>query len=148
MDDIPNIPTDDNNDFMYSSSDYQSELMSFLSESAEMRRTAKGAVKQTLYSAGGAFVGSMVLGPAGGLIGGIVGSVTGYMKSDDYDGVIVKLLDLETDQKTVSSNSRLATRVVERIYFNLLVAYRMLSNSYSQYSILCILSSLEILNCK
>lgn len=61
MDDIPNIPTD-SDDYRYSSPEYQSELMNFLSESSAMRNTARGALKQSLFSAGGAFVGAIVLG--------------------------------------------------------------------------------------
>jgi len=97
MEDIPNIPTD--------SEEYQSELMNFLSQSADMRNTARGALKQSLFSAGGAFVGAFIAGPIGGLVGGITGSVAGFMNGDDYDGAIVALTKLEADRKNVSMSS-------------------------------------------
>lgn len=97
MDDIPNIPTD-------SEDEYHSELMKFLSESSDMRKTARGALKQSLFSAGGAFVGAFVGGPVGGLIGGIAGSLTGFINSDDYDGAIVAITNLQSDRKNVSSS--------------------------------------------
>mmetsp|Transcript_14150 Transcript_14150/g.17878 ORF Transcript_14150/g.17878 Transcript_14150/m.17878 type:complete len:147 (+) Transcript_14150:275-715(+) len=91
MDDIPNIPTYDD--------EYQSELMNFLSQSSEMRNTAKGALKQSLFSAGGAFAGAFIAGPVGGLVGGVVGSVTGFMNSSDYDGAIVAITNLEPERR-------------------------------------------------
>jgi hypothetical protein len=87
--DIPNIPT----------SEYHSELMRFLSESSDMRNTSKGALKQTAIAAGGVMVGSLVLGPVGGLVGGIVGSIAGFLHTDDYDGVLVSMTNLETDRR-------------------------------------------------
>ena len=61
MEDVPNIPTNSDED-MYSSPEYQSELMNFLSQSSSMRQTARGALKQSLYSAGGALLGAVTLG--------------------------------------------------------------------------------------
>ena len=101
MDDIPNIPTDD--DSRYSSEDYQSELMNYLSNSSEMRNTARAAMKQAGFAGGGAILGATLGGPLGGLVGGIAGSVVGYLKSDDYDGIIVSILNLESDRKSVST---------------------------------------------
>lgn len=92
MDDIPNIPTDND--------EYQSELMKFLSESSEMRNTARGALKQSLFSAGGAFAGAFIAGPIGGLVGGVVGSAAGFLNSDDYDGAIVAITNLETERRS------------------------------------------------
>jgi hypothetical protein len=101
MDDIPNIPTDSDDDARYRSPEYQSELMNFLSQSSEMRKTAKGALKQSLFSAGGAFVGAFVAGPVGGLVGGIAGSVAGFIQGDNYDGAIIAITRLESDRKRV-----------------------------------------------
>mmetsp|Transcript_20110 Transcript_20110/g.29398 ORF Transcript_20110/g.29398 Transcript_20110/m.29398 type:complete len:149 (+) Transcript_20110:110-556(+) len=97
MDDMPDLSTDD----MEFDESYHRELMNFLSES-HMRDTAKGSIKQSLYAASGAFVGSFIGGPVGGLLGGVAGSVAGYFQSDDYDGVIVALAQLEKErQKTL-----------------------------------------------
>jgi len=106
MDDIPNIPTaDENSDSAYdryaSDEGYYTELMSFLSESNSMRETAKSAVKQSLYAATGAFAGSFIGGPLGGLLGGVAGSVIGYVKSDNFDGAIVALTKLESARQKV-----------------------------------------------
>ncbi len=60
--DIPYNTQENSPEYMYSSPDYQSELMNFLSESSAMRNTARGALKQSLFSAGGAFVGAVALG--------------------------------------------------------------------------------------
>lgn len=102
MEDIPDIPTDHGTFDGYSSERYYEELMSFMSESSSMRETAKSAVKQSLFSAGGAFAGSFLGGPVGGLIGGVAGSLIGYIKSDDYDGLIIALTKIETERRTVS----------------------------------------------
>ena len=108
MDDIPNIPTDNDDGYeTYASNEaYYSELMSFLSESTSMRETAKSAVKQSLFAAGGAFAGSFIGGPVGGLVGGIAGSIIGFVKSDDYDGAIVALTKLESERQKVSYSSK------------------------------------------
>lgn len=100
MEDIPDIPTDHGTFDGYSSERYYEELMSFMSESSSMRETAKSAVKQSLFSAGGAFAGSFLGGPVGGLIGGVAGSLIGYIKSDDYDGLIIALTKIETERRT------------------------------------------------
>ena len=94
MDDIPDIPNEDS----YTDSQY-SELMEFLSHSQSMRDTAKNAVKQSLFAAGGAFTGSFIAGPVGGLVGGIVGSIIGFVKGDDYDGLIICLTKLELERR-------------------------------------------------
>lgn len=95
MDDIPDIPD-------IPTSEYHSELMRFLSESSDMRNTARGTLKQTAMAGGGAMAGSLLLGPVGGLVGGIVGSVAGFLYSDGYDGVLVSMTNLESDRRNVS----------------------------------------------
>uniref|UniRef100_A0A7S4SPI3 Uncharacterized protein n=1 Tax=Ditylum brightwellii TaxID=49249 RepID=A0A7S4SPI3_9STRA len=75
------------------------ELMHFLTQSQEMRKTAKGSLKQSLYAASGAFAGSFLLGPVGGLAGGVAGSVVGYLKSDDYDGALLEVVKLEGERR-------------------------------------------------
>lgn len=97
MEDIPEV---DNSYGSYASNDsYYSELMSFLSESHSMKKTAKSAVKQSLYAASGAFVGSFIGGPIGGLVGGVAGSAVGFLQSDDYDGAIVALTKLDDSHR-------------------------------------------------
>lgn len=102
MNDIPDIPTDEDYDRQASDQGYYRELMNFLSESNSMRDTAKNAVKQSMYAASGAFAGSFIGGPVGGLLGGVAGSLIGFTQSDDYDGAIVALTKLESDRQAVS----------------------------------------------
>mmetsp|Transcript_10392 Transcript_10392/g.19454 ORF Transcript_10392/g.19454 Transcript_10392/m.19454 type:complete len:156 (+) Transcript_10392:340-807(+) len=101
MDDIPDISdTDyDRRGFRTPNDAYYSELMAFLSESHSMRKTAKSAVKQSLYAASGAFAGSFIGGPIGGLVGGIAGSLIGFLQSDEYDGAIVALTKLDESRR-------------------------------------------------
>lgn len=89
----------------YADDAHYSELMKFLSESHNMRETAKNSLKQSLYAATGAFAGSFVLGPIGGLLGGVSGSILGYLQSDNYDGAIVALTKLESERQKVSMNA-------------------------------------------
>mmetsp|Transcript_15524 Transcript_15524/g.21193 ORF Transcript_15524/g.21193 Transcript_15524/m.21193 type:complete len:144 (-) Transcript_15524:598-1029(-) len=81
------------------SEEIHGELIRFLTQSEEMRKTARGSLKQSLYAGGGAFAGSMLLGPVGGLAGGVAGSVVGYLKSDDYDGAILEVVKLEGERR-------------------------------------------------
>jgi hypothetical protein len=71
------------------------ELMHFLTESQQMRRTARNAVKQSLWAAGGALGGAFLMGPIGGLVGGIFGSIIGFVRSDEYDGALMAIMKLE-----------------------------------------------------
>lgn len=97
--------TFDNRDFNnYADDAHYSELMKFLSESQNMRETAKNSLKQSLYAATGAFAGSFALGPIGGLLGGVSGSILGYLQSDNYDGAIIALTKLESERQKVSRN--------------------------------------------
>jgi hypothetical protein len=60
-----------------------------------MRRTARNALKQSLWAGGGALGGAFLMGPIGGLVGGIVGSIIGFVKSDEYDGALMAIMKLE-----------------------------------------------------
>lgn len=40
----------------------------------------------------------MIAGPVGGLVGGVAGSVIGFLQSDDYDGAIKLIMDLESER--------------------------------------------------
>eukprot|EP00542_Grammatophora_oceanica_P012983 CAMPEP_0194029096 /NCGR_PEP_ID=MMETSP0009_2-20130614/2943_1 /TAXON_ID=210454 /ORGANISM="Grammatophora oceanica, Strain CCMP 410" /LENGTH=146 /DNA_ID=CAMNT_0038668691 /DNA_START=56 /DNA_END=496 /DNA_ORIENTATION=+ len=71
------------------------ELVRFLTQSREMRQTAKSSLKQAMYAGGGAFAGAFLLGPVGGLVGGVAGSVAGYYTSGDYDGAVLSVTKLE-----------------------------------------------------
>lgn len=74
-------------------------LLRFLTDNRDMRKTARSALKQSLWAGGGAMAGGLVMGPVGGLIGGITGSVIGFFKSDDYDGVVLQLSKLNAQQR-------------------------------------------------
>ena len=64
-----------------------------------MRNTAKSSLKQSMFAGGAAFAGSMIAGPVGGLVGGLVGgSVIGFLNSDDYDGAVKLIMDLESER--------------------------------------------------
>lgn len=79
------------------------ELARFLTENQDMRKTAQNSLKQALYAASGAFTGSLLLGPVGGLVGGVLGSIGGYISSakDPYDGVIVAISKIEHAKRDI-----------------------------------------------
>lgn len=76
-----------------------SELMRFLTGNTDMRKTARSAVKQSLWAGGGALTGGLIMGPVGGLVGGIAGSLIGFFKADEYDGVVLHLMNLSQQQR-------------------------------------------------
>jgi outer membrane lipoprotein SlyB len=100
MDDIPvmNADVDSNGEEF---NEAHSELVRFLTQSQEMRTTARGALKQSLWAAGGTFAGAILGGPIGGLVGGITGSVLGLLKSDNYDGALLHIVQLEGHRRKV-----------------------------------------------
>ena len=69
-----------------------SELMTFLTGNNQMRNTARSALKQGMWAAGGATMG--------GMVGGIAGSIIGFVKSDPYDGMLHQLTNLESHRQT------------------------------------------------
>lgn len=77
------------------------ELIDFLTNSGDMRKTAKSSMKQALYAGGAALAGGFLLGPIGGLIGGIAGSVVGFVKADNYDGAVLNVSKLDGEQQKV-----------------------------------------------
>lgn len=100
MDDMPSTSANASPPFQeFDTASRHSELLNFLARSSEMRTTARSSLKQSLYAGSGAFAGSLLTGPVGGLVGGILGSVVGYMKSDEYDGAIQAVRDLEEERK-------------------------------------------------
>jgi hypothetical protein len=74
-------------------------LMEFLSNSREMRHTAKSSLKQALWSGAGALTGGLLMGPLGGLVGGVAGSLVGFAKSPNYDGAVMHLCKLDDGEK-------------------------------------------------
>ena len=74
--------------------------MTFLTGNNQMRNTARSALKQGMWAAGGATMGGMVGGPIGGMVGGIAGSIIGFVKSDPYDGMLHQLTNLESHRQT------------------------------------------------
>ena len=77
------------------------ELIDFLTNSRDMRQTAKSSMKQAAYAGGGALAGGFLLGPVGGMVGGIFGSILGFLKAGDYDGAVLQIVKLEPDHKRV-----------------------------------------------
>lgn len=75
------------------------ELIRFLTNNRDMRKTARSALKQGLWAGGGAMTGGMIMGPVGGLVGGIAGSLIGFFKAEDYDGVVLQLTKLNQQQR-------------------------------------------------
>ena len=75
------------------------ELLEFLMDNPSMRQAAKHSLQQGLWAGGGAVAGGLLAGPLGGLIGGIAGSMVGFVKSDDYDGVVQQIVVLESSRK-------------------------------------------------
>lgn len=75
------------------------ELIDFLTNSREMRQTAKSSLKQAAYASGGALAGGFLLGPVGGMVGGIFGSIIGFVKADNYDGAILSVCKLDSAHK-------------------------------------------------
>jgi hypothetical protein len=77
------------------------ELIDFLTNSRDMRQTAKSSLKQAAYAGGAAMAGGFLLGPIDGLVGGIAGSIIGFLKSDDYDGAILAVCKLDAAQQQI-----------------------------------------------
>lgn len=75
------------------------EFIRFLTDNGEMRNTARSAIKQSMWAGGGALTGGLLLGPVGGLVGGIAGSLVGFVKSDQYDGVVLHVVKLNEQQR-------------------------------------------------
>ena len=71
------------------------EIVSFLRDNDEMRKTARNALKQGLIAGASTVGGALLFGPIGGLIGGIAGSILGFQQADEYDGVITHVMKLE-----------------------------------------------------
>eukprot|EP00591_Stephanopyxis_turris_P010290 CAMPEP_0195519366 /NCGR_PEP_ID=MMETSP0794_2-20130614/14606_1 /TAXON_ID=515487 /ORGANISM="Stephanopyxis turris, Strain CCMP 815" /LENGTH=129 /DNA_ID=CAMNT_0040648505 /DNA_START=133 /DNA_END=519 /DNA_ORIENTATION=- len=86
---------------MSNSDGFHEELVGFLRDNHDMRKTARNSLKQSLWAGGGAFAGSMLLGPVGGLVGGVAGSAAGYFMSDPYDGAVLAVLKLEEERRKV-----------------------------------------------
>jgi hypothetical protein len=75
------------------------ELIRFLTDNRDMRKTARSALKQSLFAGGGALAGGLLGGPLGGLLGGVIGSIVGFVQSDDYDGAVLQLSKLNDQQR-------------------------------------------------
>jgi hypothetical protein len=75
------------------------ELIRFLTDNRDMRKTARSALKHGMWAGGGALTGGLVMGPIGGLVGGIAGSLIGFFKADDYDGAVLQLSKLNQQQR-------------------------------------------------
>ncbi|XP_069137841.1 protein C19orf12 homolog [Argopecten irradians] len=78
---------------------YYGQLIEILETNPEMKKSAKGIFKQVAWGAGGTAVGGVLLGPAGALVGGVAGSLIGYLKSDDYQAMIVVMKNLSDSEK-------------------------------------------------
>lgn len=83
------------------------ELMEFLQNNNDMRKTGKQSLKQGLMAGGGAVAGGVLFGPVGGLLGGIVGSLAGFLSADDYDGAVQQIMHVNGDSKR---------KLVEHVY--------------------------------
>jgi len=95
-----------NNDYGYPASepipdiqDYHHELTEFLLDNREMHKAARHGLAQGLWAGGGAVAGGLLLGPVGGLIGGVAGSVVGFFRSENYNGVVQQVLELDEDRQ-------------------------------------------------
>lgn len=74
-------------------------IIEYVQNSTEMRTAAKSSIKQGLWAGTGAVTGGMFFGPIGGLVGGIGGSIIGFLKSDNYDGMVLQLCKLDERQQ-------------------------------------------------
>ena len=81
------------------------ELIQFLTNSSDMRKTATSSLKQGLIAGAGALIGGFMLGPVGGLVGGVAGSMIGFAQVGDYDGAVLALAKLETSQRKILMQS-------------------------------------------
>lgn len=77
------------------------ELITFLTQNGEMRRTARSALKQSLWAGGGALTGAFLMGPVGGLVGGMFGSFIGFVRADQYDGAVQAIIALDGGRREV-----------------------------------------------
>lgn len=78
---------------------YYNHLMFVMSANDELKRSAAGVTKQTLWTASGSVAGGVVGGPAGALVGAIAGAAIGYMTSDDYEATMTVLKNLDDEDK-------------------------------------------------
>ncbi|XP_021345874.1 uncharacterized protein LOC110445536 [Mizuhopecten yessoensis] len=78
---------------------YYGHLIEILETNPEMKKSAKGIFQQMAWGAGGTAMGGVLLGPAGALVGGLAGSLIGYMKSDNYQALIVVMKNLSDSEK-------------------------------------------------
>lgn len=90
----------DQNDGSATEAQQHRELMDFLTDNTQMRETARNALKQGLWAGSGAIAGGLLLGPIGGLVGGIGGSVIGFLRADEYNGVVQHLGELPQQQRS------------------------------------------------
>lgn len=83
------------------------ELMEFLKNNNDMRKTGKQSLKQGLMAGGAAVAGGVMFGPVGGLLGGIIGSLAGFLSTDDYDGAVQQMMRVSDVNKR---------QLVEQVY--------------------------------
>jgi len=123
MDDIPDIHADaqSRDDEYYN--DTHSELIRFLTQSHEMRAAARSALKQSIWAGTGAFTGSILGGPIGGLVGGVAGSIVGYMRSDEYDGALLQIINLQGERRQVSYLLQMSCMISSGSMLNKILIY-------------------------
>lgn len=78
---------------------YFETLTDFLKNNDDMKKTAANSIKQAMFAAGGTLVGSVLLGPVGGLVGAIVGGAVGFARAPHYNGVVQHILQLPDGER-------------------------------------------------
>lgn len=85
------------------------EMLRVLATDEELKKSAKGILKQMAWTAGGTIAGGVFKGSQGAIIGGVAGCLIGYICSDEYKPVLRVLKNLrQHHRKKNKSNSSAA----------------------------------------
>lgn len=92
--------------------EYFDTLTDFLKDNEDMKKTAANSFKQALYAGGGTLIGSLLLGPMGGLVGAVAGGVVGFAKAPNYNGVVQHVFALPDGERKQALLKEVATTLV------------------------------------
>ncbi|CAI2357343.1 unnamed protein product [Caenorhabditis sp. 36 PRJEB53466] len=93
---------------MEDSLQYFNEMLAHVESNHTFKKMVTGVAIQTAYTATGAVIGGVVLGPPGALVGSIGGAVVGYCRVEKYPNLYKVLKELNDDQKKALVQSVIA----------------------------------------
>jgi hypothetical protein len=94
-DTIPNMDHDNET----TNREHYQVLLDFLHDNQSMKQTAMKSLRQGMITGGSVIVGSLLLGPIGGLITGIGSSIYNYTTTPHYDGIIQQIIHMKDTSK-------------------------------------------------